>query len=37
MEAPPLLSMRLSVDYPGKPGVLRDLSLDIPADRKSSD
>jgi peptide/nickel transport system ATP-binding protein len=29
MDAPPLLSMRLTVDYPGKPGVLRDLSLDI--------
>ena len=25
----PLLSLRLSVDYPGKPGVLRNLSLDI--------
>src|SRR5580704_4544417 len=29
MDAQPLLSLRLSVDYPGKPGVLRDLSLDI--------
>ncbi|HEY7096877.1 MAG TPA: ABC transporter ATP-binding protein [Terriglobales bacterium] len=25
----PLLSMRLSVDYPGKPGVLRDLTLQL--------
>ena len=25
----PLLSLRLSVDYPGKSGVLRDLSLEI--------
>jgi ABC-type dipeptide/oligopeptide/nickel transport system ATPase component len=29
MDAPPLLSMRLSVDYPGKPGVLHELALDI--------
>jgi ABC-type glutathione transport system ATPase component len=29
MDAQSLLSMRLSVDYPGKPGVLRELSLDI--------
>ena len=29
MDAPPLLSLRLSVDYPGKPGVLRDLALDV--------
>jgi peptide/nickel transport system ATP-binding protein len=29
MDAEPLLSLRLSVDYPGKAGVLRDLSLDI--------
>ena len=29
MDAPPLLSLRLSVDYPDKPAVLRDLSLDI--------
>ena len=29
MDAQPLLSLRLSVDYPGKPGVLRDFSLDI--------
>jgi peptide/nickel transport system ATP-binding protein len=25
----PLLSLRVSVDYPGKPGVLRDVSLDV--------
>jgi peptide/nickel transport system ATP-binding protein len=29
MDAPPLLSLRVSVDYPGKPGVLRDLALDV--------
>jgi hypothetical protein len=29
MDAQSLLSLRLSVDYPGKPGVVRDLSLDI--------
>jgi peptide/nickel transport system ATP-binding protein len=29
MGAPPLLSLRISVDYPGKPGVLRDLALDV--------
>src|SRR5580704_16286591 len=29
MDAQPLLSLRLSVDYRGKPGVLRDFSLDI--------
>jgi ABC-type dipeptide/oligopeptide/nickel transport system ATPase component len=29
MHAPPLLSLRISVDYPGKPGVLRDLALDV--------
>jgi ABC-type dipeptide/oligopeptide/nickel transport system ATPase component len=29
MTGEPLLSLCLSVDYPGKPGVLRDLSLDI--------
>jgi ABC-type dipeptide/oligopeptide/nickel transport system ATPase component len=29
MDAQPLLSIRVSVDYPGKPGVLRDLSLDL--------
>jgi len=29
MDAQSLLSLRLSVDYPGKPGVLRELSLDI--------
>src|SRR5580700_10166339 len=29
MEAQPLLSVRLSVDYPGKPQVLRNLSLDL--------
>ena len=29
MDASPLLSLRLSVDYPGKPGVLRDLALDV--------
>ena len=29
MEAQSLLSLRISVDYPGKPGVLRELSLDI--------
>ena len=28
-EAPPLLSLRLSVDYRNKPGVLRDVSLEI--------
>jgi ABC-type glutathione transport system ATPase component len=27
--ADPLLSLRLSVSYPGKPGVLRDLFLDV--------
>jgi len=27
--APELLSLRLSIDYPNKPGVLRDISLDI--------
>jgi len=31
MDAPPLLSLRLSVDYPGKPGVLRNLSLELSA------
>jgi hypothetical protein len=29
MDAPPLLSLRLSVDYPGKPGVLRHLALGV--------
>ena len=29
IESPPLLSLRLSVDYRNKPGVLRDVSLDI--------
>jgi peptide/nickel transport system ATP-binding protein len=29
MDAQPLLSLRLSVDYPGKPEVLRELSLDL--------
>jgi len=29
MEPQPLLSIRVSVDYPGKPGVLRDLSLGL--------
>src|SRR5579872_3712460 len=29
MDAEPLLSLRISVDYPGKPGVLRDLALDV--------
>jgi ABC-type dipeptide/oligopeptide/nickel transport system ATPase component len=29
MDVPPLLSIRVSVDYPGKPGVLRDLALDL--------
>lgn len=29
MDAQSLLSLRISVDYPGKPGVLRDLSLDV--------
>jgi ABC-type glutathione transport system ATPase component len=29
IESPPLLSLRLSVDYRNKPGVLRDISLDI--------
>jgi peptide/nickel transport system ATP-binding protein len=29
MDPQPLLSIRVSVDYPGKPGVLRDLSLDL--------
>ncbi len=29
MDAQPLLSLRISVDYPGKPGVLRDLALDM--------
>src|SRR5678816_2312792 len=29
MDARPLLSVRLTVDYPGKPGVLRDFSLDL--------
>jgi ABC-type dipeptide/oligopeptide/nickel transport system ATPase component len=29
MDPSPLLSVRLSVDYPGKPGVLRDFSLDL--------
>ena len=29
MAAPPLLSLGLSVDYRNKPGVLRDVSLDI--------
>jgi ABC-type dipeptide/oligopeptide/nickel transport system ATPase component len=29
MSAPPLLSLQLSVDYPGKPDVLRDFSLNI--------
>jgi len=29
MDAQPLLSLRISVDYPGKPGVLRDLALDV--------
>ena len=28
-EAPPLLSLRLSVDYRNNPGVLRDVSLSI--------
>jgi ABC-type dipeptide/oligopeptide/nickel transport system ATPase component len=31
MDPRPLLSLRLSVNYPGKPGVLRDLSLEIRA------
>jgi ABC-type dipeptide/oligopeptide/nickel transport system ATPase component len=31
MDARPLLSLRLSVHYPGKPGVLRDLALEIGA------
>jgi len=29
MDGPPLLSLKLSVNYPGKPGVLRELALDI--------
>jgi ABC-type dipeptide/oligopeptide/nickel transport system ATPase component len=29
MDAQPLLKLRVSVDYPGKPGVLRQLSLDL--------
>jgi len=29
MEQPPLLSLRLSVNYPGKPGVLRGLALEL--------
>jgi len=29
MDAQPLLSLRISVDYPGKPGALRDLALDV--------
>src|SRR5262245_19783321 len=29
MDPRPLLSVRLSVDYPGKPGVLRDFSLEL--------
>jgi peptide/nickel transport system ATP-binding protein len=29
MEASPLLSVHLSVNYPGKPGVLRDVALDM--------
>lgn len=29
MDPQPLLSIRVSVDYPGRPGVLRDLSLDV--------
>jgi ABC-type dipeptide/oligopeptide/nickel transport system ATPase component len=29
MDARPLLSLKLSVNYPGKPGVLRELALDI--------
>ncbi|MGH9606098.1 MAG: ABC transporter ATP-binding protein [Terracidiphilus sp.] len=29
METQPLLSLRLSVDYPGRPGVLRNLSLEL--------
>lgn len=29
MDSQPLLSIRVSVDYPGKPGVLRDLSLEV--------
>jgi ABC-type glutathione transport system ATPase component len=29
MEQQPLLSLQLSVSYPGKPGVLRDLSLEV--------
>ena len=29
MDARSLLSLRISVDYPGKPGVLRDLALDV--------
>lgn len=29
MDAQPLLSLRLSVNYPGKPGVLRELSLNV--------
>lgn len=29
MDTHPLLQLQVSVDYPGKPGVLRDLSLDL--------
>jgi ABC-type dipeptide/oligopeptide/nickel transport system ATPase component len=29
MSAPPLLSVQLSVSYPGKPGVLQDLALEL--------
>jgi ABC-type glutathione transport system ATPase component len=29
IEAAPLLSLRLSVDYPNKPGVLRDVSMEL--------
>lgn len=29
MDAPPLLKLRVSVDYPGKPEVLRELALDL--------
>lgn len=29
IDTPPLLSLRLSASYPGKPGVLRDLALEV--------
>lgn len=29
IDAPPLLSLKISADYPGKPGVLKDVCLDL--------